>query len=508
MSLRDDINVLVEDLLPADARKWCEERTTRKILHDALWGTFELNRQEIAILDTPLLQRLRFIHQTGAVHFTYPSARHTRFEHVLGVMHQAGRMCLALRDRPNENRFDKAFELQVRFAGLLHDIGHGPFSHTSEQYFSKFEDIAEIRGEDYFKDSGAGEVLSCLLIQSDRFRELVRVINDLCHTDLNIDVAANMITGNMPDDQIYKSEFVHGPFDADKLDYMHRDGLFSGLRMHVDLDRLYASIEVTTGSEDYGEGVQTLTRLAGTMAGTSPLTQILFNKMLLFTGMYHHHKVRAVDCMLWSIFELAETTHSTLGGVELNGTVDFLKLTDDRVLCEELTNNDEVKRIIQKIRRRDLWKRALVISRNTVTPEMYDTEARGERNPLLDYISLSKNKPESIARRREIAGLICEEAGNPCGKHEVWLDIPKQPSMSESERMWIKVKGIDKHVTLGDYLPIQQWVELYGFHKWQSHVFCPPAVRSKINTAAQTVLQKELGLEFTNLATEHANIDR
>lgn len=500
-----DLESLMVDLLPVDFDKWCSARKTPKILHDALWGTFVLNPHEVAILDTPLFQRLRFVHQTGAVSFTYPSARHTRFEHVLGVMLQASKMCQALASRPDESRFDRAFELQVRFAGLLHDIGHGPFSHTSEQYFSKDPAIAEIQSHNYYRDSGAGEVLSSLMIQTPRFREFAQFVSQFYKVKLDIDLTSNMITGNLPNEEMYVGEFVHGPFDADKLDYMHRDGMFSGLKLQIDLDRLYASIDVVRGEDKFGES---FTRLAGSIAGVAPLTQIMFNKMLLFTGMYHHHKVRAVDCMLWALFELAEKNDSTIGGFKINSPINFLRLTDDAVLSPSQSNNVAIQKIINDIRNRNLWKRALVISRQTVTKSILSSKSKGNSSPLTKYINFGGNDPECIRIRREMAKKIWEKAGKPCEEHEVWLDIPSSPSMTESKRMWIVDRGIKKPLTLGEYMPIQQWVEYYGHHRWKSHVFCPPHVRDSINIAAQEVFKAELGLEFNELATAQANIDR
>jgi hypothetical protein len=136
MSLSDSIDRFVAEHLPRDREQWFRQYKEPKIIHDALWGTFELRPHEIALLDTPLLQRLRFIRQTGAVYATYPSALHTRFEHTLGVMLQAARICGALRRRHDERRIDQVAEDTLRFAALLHDTGHGPFSHTSEQYFA------------------------------------------------------------------------------------------------------------------------------------------------------------------------------------------------------------------------------------------------------------------------------------------------------------------------------------------------------------------------------------
>jgi hypothetical protein len=67
---------------------------------------------------------------------------------------------------------------------------------------------------------------------------------------------------------------------------------------------------------------------------------------------------------------------------------------------------------------------------------------------------------------------------------------------------------LDKPVTLGEFLPIQEWVELYGTHRWRAHVFCPTAVRTAVNAAAIEILSSEFGLEVNSMATGHANIDR
>jgi HD superfamily phosphohydrolase len=288
------IETFVAAHLPVDVPAWLARYKRGKIIHDSLWGTFEIQRHEIAILDTPLLQRLRFIRQTGAVYLTYPSAVHTRFEHTLGVLCQAGRMCSVFRNRPGERRMTEGDEINIRVAALLHDTGHGPFSHTSEQYFSSLQQVEDFReSNEEYEHSGAGEILSCLMVQSTAFRKFIAAMNDAYQVPIDGDTVSKIISGNLPDDRMFVSEIIHGPFDADKIDYMHRDGMFSGLKMHVDLDRLFASIDIKSGTADG----QRMIRLAGSLAGTSPLTQIMFNKMLLFTGIYHHHKVRTVDCM-------------------------------------------------------------------------------------------------------------------------------------------------------------------------------------------------------------------
>jgi uncharacterized protein len=414
----------------------------------------------------------------------------------------AGRMCRVLKERPG-TILDTVGEANIRFAALLHDTGHGPFSHTSEQYFSSSNEIAELKADGLYEHSDAGEILSSLIIRSKALRQFVAEINKVFKQDIDCDQIDRMVTGRMPDDKMFLSEFIHGPFDADKLDYMHRDGRFSGLRMHVDLDRLFASIDVMTATAHD----KTMRRLVGSMTGTAPLTQIMFNKMLLFTGIYHHHKVRAVDCMLWAVFQLATQTGATLGGVKIESPWDFLRLTDDRVLLPELTDNADIRRIVEAIRNRALWKRALVISRRTVPPEMHEAAAGSTNRGLFTgLVQLAPHEQPHIKRRRELADEIWERAGKPGARHEVWLDIPRLPAMNEAKQMWIMSPGQDYPDTLGEFIPIAQWVELYGTHKWQAHVFCPPEHGPAVNKASRDVLGERFGLAFNKFATRYAHL--
>ena len=515
MTLSESIDDFVAEHLPrpSECESWFQQYKKPKIIHDALWGTFELRAHEIALLDTPLLQRLRFIRQTGAVYITYPSALHTRFEHTLGVTLQAARLCAALKSRPGQRRIDDVAEDNVRFAAMLHDTGHGPFSHTSEQYFASLDDIASLKENDpKYRSSGAGEIFSAAIITSSPMRDFVGKLNNVYKTNLNCDLISNLVTGSISDDQKFLSEIVHGPFDADKLDYMPRDGMFSGLKMHVDLDRLFHSIDITTSpvedENEKGEVVQRqMTRLVGSVAGISPLMQIMFNKMVLFTGIYHHHKVRTVDCMLWAIFQLATDARCTLGGVKMQAATDFLKLTDDRVLLPEFTDNEDIRKLIVAIRNRRLWKRALVISRRT-TPESMHNKVEGAAEPrFVGFAKWAGDDREKIRRRRALSDVIWEFAGKPCKKHEVWIDIPARPSMREAKTMWIQAPGTKVPQTLGEFIPISEWVELYGMHQWRAHVFAPHEHTKAVGQAAERALKEEFGLEVLPIAREYAHTE-
>ena len=101
---------------------------------DPIHDFVRVNNSELEIIDTPIFQRLRRIKQLSGAHLIYPGAQHTRFEHSLGVMHIASMACQSLL----EKSIIPLDEIQnLRFAGLLHDIGHGPFSHLFEEVLQK-----------------------------------------------------------------------------------------------------------------------------------------------------------------------------------------------------------------------------------------------------------------------------------------------------------------------------------------------------------------------------------
>lgn len=125
--------ILSEDLLPEIEKTEYDI----KVIHDPLWGSRLFYPWEIALIDTPLCQRLRRIYQLGTAYLTYPSAVHTRFSHSLGVTILAGRLITRLREKAEilgQNiTITKRDIYTVRLAGILHDIGHTFFSHASEQ---------------------------------------------------------------------------------------------------------------------------------------------------------------------------------------------------------------------------------------------------------------------------------------------------------------------------------------------------------------------------------------
>src|SRR4051812_41253128 len=212
-----------------------------KYLRDALHGSIVVEPHEVAFVDAPLFQRLRGILQTGPVYLTYPSARHTRFEHSLGVLHLAGRMVARL-DALSEPGLPRDQQRAVRLAGLLHDIGHGIFSHSSEKVMLATPLLAaQLAGP--LPGSQPHEKVGALLLQTAPMRRLFE------QADVDADAVIALVTGDtaalrergFPP---YLASVISGPIDADKLDYFARDSLFSGVPAILDYDRLLQSMVV------------------------------------------------------------------------------------------------------------------------------------------------------------------------------------------------------------------------------------------------------------------------
>jgi len=175
---------------------------------------------ELPIIDSPLFQRLRRIKQLSGAHLTYPSAQHSRFEHSLGVMHIASQAGFAL----NEKGFLNSDDVQIlRIAGLLHDIGHGPFSHLFEEIIQEKKISHEDYGKKIILNSEIGDILS--------------------KTGFDKKLISKIAFGESKFQ--YLNEIVSGALSADMMDYLLRDGYFTGAEhAKVDHKRITQSLDI------------------------------------------------------------------------------------------------------------------------------------------------------------------------------------------------------------------------------------------------------------------------
>ena len=207
-------------------------------IRDPIHGLIRLTDQEISIIETPPFQRLRGIKQLALANLVYPGALHTRFEHSLGTLHTASRILNAF-DR-EEQLCDTQVE-SVRLAALLHDIGHGPFSHVSEYLLDAY----------YQEETGTAGARE--KIHEKLTVDVIKYVPSIAEklSDPQRESACNLIRGNNRRDM--RRDIVSSNLDADKIDYLLRDTYFAGVKYGVvDSDMIIDSFtNFRSGEETY-----------------------------------------------------------------------------------------------------------------------------------------------------------------------------------------------------------------------------------------------------------------
>ncbi len=261
---------------------------------DPIHRSIRYSRAERDIIDSPVFQRLRRIRQLAGAHLVYPSAQHSRFEHSLGAMHIAG---LAGESLLTKGYIDDAEVVEeLRLAALLHDIGHGPFSHL-------FEEVLET------KTSTSHEEIGRRIIAKT---EIADSLSKNGHSPEHI---ARLSFGQSKTG--FLNEIISGGLSADIMDYLPRDAYFTGAEYgKVDYYRLVSSFEVSKG------------RLAIDRSALNSLESMLISRYEMFKAVYFHKTVRSAEVML---------LQSMIAGDESLGLADtslenYLSLTDEATL--------------------------------------------------------------------------------------------------------------------------------------------------------------------------------
>ena len=246
-------------------------------IRDPIHGFIQLESEECKIIDSPVFQRLRRIRQLSFAYLVYPGALHTRFDHTLGVFHVASKMAKTCNLSDDEQRL-------VRLAALLHDLGHGPFSHVSEGALDLFADRAKLGDAvSVQKADKIHEMLTCDILDKDQ--SLARILG----TDTLSDIKKLLLRGY--GDPILKS-IVSGPLDADKQDYLLRDTYFCGVKYGVfDIERLHRMFHVVQDQLDEKQ-------LMIKQDGVHTLEQFILAKYYLTAQVYRHRVRRITDEMV------------------------------------------------------------------------------------------------------------------------------------------------------------------------------------------------------------------
>jgi len=281
---------------------------TVKLIKDPVHGYISLGEDEVGVLDTYPVQRLRRIIQLPFVHLVYPGARHTRFDHSLGCMYLAGEFSERL-------GFDEHRRKILRLAGLLHDLGHTPYSHL-------LEPLLEEAGTTH-------EEMTIKIMEDDReLREAVK------RCGVSVDEVIDVLRGEGAE-----SAIISGPMDADKLDFLMRDSYFTGASYGLlDAKRIIWRSKVIDD------------RLALSLKAIGAVEEMALARYQSFMNIYFHHAVRAAQTIfLRAVRMLEELDFSSMNVQE------YLSY-DDYVLWCMMKRDERTRWAVERIERRDLPK--------------------------------------------------------------------------------------------------------------------------------------------------------
>lgn len=491
-----------------------------KDIHDTVWGTTYYYDWEIAILDLPILQRLRSIHQTGLAFLVYPTATHTRFDHTLGVVAIVDRLIDNINKKSGTTRIGDEDRFTLRLAALLHDIGHGPFSHVSENVFRKMPEFLKLEkwiNDKYHVTPKAHEILSFMIVSSNKFVTWFDLNIRVDKIKLvNIERTAEYIIGFSEDPQKkYLSDIINGPMDTDKLDYLARDAKFSGLTIGYDVNRYFKTIDIFRRKFD----TNVFNRLGVPLSGVNSLEQINISKMMLYSSFYHHQKVRCAERMFESLCEnIINGKTKKDSKLKLNHPLDFLNYVDSDFInfsttidSDNFVKTNPAINIHQCLCRRDLMKRAIIISSIFIKNMGVDQTKIGYKKLMKDCRENDLDLRKKIAK--EVNRIIKKESEEIkiISENEIILDFPTPLNMEESLSTMVSTgsdKDEPKDIEIGDIIPIKQWAEGYNAVKLRGHIFCPSKIQIQANKAARKVLMcPPYNILFEKTATEHCHID-
>ena len=341
-------------------------------IKDPVHGYVYITAEEREIIDSFPVQRLRRLRQLAGSEYVYPGANHTRFEHSVGVMYLAGRVV----ENPHiSQRISEDEAEMVRIAALLHDVGHGPFSHVFEHLLDK-------------ELSKTHEDMTLWIIKNSELKDR---LNKLGHEAEEI---GRLAVGRLhKHGKGFLDQIISSSVDVDKLDFVVRDTYHTGAEYgYIDIFRLIQTLDVL--DED----------LAIDLGALSALESFIIARIESFKSIYFHRVGRAAQIMLAMAMENA---NEELGLTNFRTPKEYLTM-DDCTVWTLLKNCKKSRGIIENLERRKMLKCAYertFYEKDTMVSNIFSREAY----------------------RKQLQAEVAEEAG--VDAQAVTIDVPTVASV-------------------------------------------------------------------------------
>lgn len=412
-----------------------------KIIRDSIHGDIKLERIFQELLDSAELQRLSSIKQLGLAHLVFPGAHHTRLEHSLGAFHISTMISDVL--GLSEDIADHLF-----CASLLHDIGHGPFSHTLESILRERYNVDHV-------DLTERLVLGTYDIFQEAEKKVLEPVQTVASilesSDIDQSMIVDIIRGNQKNHP-FLGELLNSVVDVDQIDYLLRDSYYTGVAYGmIDSQRFTQTIEI------YND------HLALDRKGVGVVENILMARALMYSSVYFHKTVRIAELMLSKAMESIPDMHP----------FDFFKLNDAELVGMMKDKGRYQHEIITRLKYRQLFKQVYVMLPQNRNEERMELLKRLEDNDI----------------RRSIEARFEDTLSIPEG--HVIIDVPLIDLMAAEPR----IQEIDMPVLENDdvqmlttYTPVAAAIGMRKIPDWDLMIISDEKNRSVIAEHAQKIL--------------------
>jgi HD superfamily phosphohydrolase len=417
-------------------------------IRDPVHGYIFMSEIERSLIDSRPVQRLRRIKQLSASYFTYPGAEHSRFSHSLGVMHLAGILGKHLEERGyvHEDEVQK-----VRIAGLLHDIGHGPFSHMFEELLAKYRNVThEDLAQWLIKETQLKEILEKQGYATEEMSKLA-----IGRADLG--------------DMSFLNQIIASQFDVDVMDYLVRDSHFTGVEYgNIDVMRLINSLDVIDG------------QLAMDVTTLYALEAFVIARYEMFKAVYFHRSVRAAEVMIIRAMDYA---NDELDLTSFKKPEQYLRLDDSSVLHSLLSLKGMRKKKLKKA-----YEMASMYYDRRLFKCVHEVIVHHRNEFLTNMMSR-----EEV--RRQLALEIGEKAA--IDPDYIIIDVPTVPSVpyyplqGQPSEMPVFQKALDGSRKLKRVSDYSQLINVLIGYMDVVRVYTAPQFRAEVSEATSEVFGKQ-----------------